>query len=265
VIDLSGAGNHVPKVDIKIRRLKEVYWGVKEDLPWKLPLIFVKDLVAYVVACLNVYFTMAMNQKIAPKVLFTGMCMDFKKELSLAFGYYCEVYVRTDNTSRARTAACIALHPYHNATGLWTFYNLHTHARISKISKSQWTKMVTTQLIVDAVNALDSVSPRRFWMSFAAGVRPPPRYTLVTQLNPGSHNDAIRNEGIRKAEIEEVLMCFVTLGALLPVLKSELEGAVAFSCHMFTIEKFLANGEHDKFKARLVAHGNEQDTLLYPD
>jgi hypothetical protein len=87
----------------------------------------------------------------------------------------------------------------------------------------------------------------------------------VTQLNPGSHNDAVRNEGIQKAEIEEVLMCFVTLGALLPVLKSELEGAVALSCHMFTIEKFLANGEHDKFKARIVAHGNEQDTLLYPD
>jgi len=104
---------------------------------------------------------MAINQKIAPKVLFTGMCVDFKKELSLAFGDYCEVYVRTrtDNTSRARTAACIALHPCHNATGSWTFYNLHTHARIRK---SQWTKMVTTQLIVDAVNALDSVSPPAF-------------------------------------------------------------------------------------------------------
>jgi hypothetical protein len=60
-------------------------------------------------------------------------------------------------------------------------------------------------------------------------------------------------------------MCFVMLGALLPVLKSELEGAVALSCHMFTIEKFLANGEHDKFKSRIVAHGNEQDILLYPD
>jgi hypothetical protein len=149
VIDPSGAGDHLPKVSIKIQRLKEVYRGVKEDLPWKLPLIFVKDLVAYVVARLNVYFTMAINQKIAPKVLFTGMCVDFKKELSLAFGDYCEVYVGTDNTSRARTAACIALHPCHNATGSWTFYNLRTHARIRK---SQWTKMVTTQLIVDAVN-----------------------------------------------------------------------------------------------------------------
>jgi hypothetical protein len=39
------------------------------------------------------------------------------------------------------------------------FYNLHTHERICK---SQWTKMVTTQLIVDAVNALDAKSPPTF-------------------------------------------------------------------------------------------------------
>jgi len=99
----------------------------------------------------------------------------------------------------------------------------------------------------------------------AAGVQPLARYTMVTRLHQGSHNDVRRNEGIKKAEIDEVLMRFVTLGALLPVLKSELEGAVALSCHMFTIEKFLANGEHDKFKTRIVAHGNEQDILLYPD
>jgi len=109
----------------------------------------------------------------------------------------------------------------------------------------------------------DGIGVRRS-ARIAAGVRPP-CYTLVTQLKPGSHNDAVRNEGVWKAEIEEVLMCFVTLGALLPVLKSELEGAVALSCHMFTIEKFLANGEHDKFKSRIVAHGNEQDTLLHPE
>jgi hypothetical protein len=65
------------------------------------------------------------------------------------------VYVGTDNTSSGRTTPCLALHPCNNATGLWTFYNLRTHARIGK---SQRTKMVTTQLIVDTVNALDTKS-----------------------------------------------------------------------------------------------------------
>jgi hypothetical protein len=50
VINPSGAGDYVLKVDAKIRRIKEVYRGVKEDLPWKLPLVLVKDLVAYCVA-----------------------------------------------------------------------------------------------------------------------------------------------------------------------------------------------------------------------
>jgi hypothetical protein len=132
VIDPSGAGDHVPKVDAKIRPIKEVYHGVKEDLPWKLPLVLVKDFVAYCVAQQNVQFTPAINQHVVPKVLFTGLKVDFKKELSLAFGDYCEVYVRTDNTSSGRTAPCLALHPYNNATGLWMFYNLRTHARICK-------------------------------------------------------------------------------------------------------------------------------------
>jgi len=46
----------------------------------------------------------------------------------------------------------------------------------------------------------------------AAGVQSPARYTMVMRLHQGSHNDVRRNEGIKKAEIEEVLMCFVMLG-----------------------------------------------------
>jgi hypothetical protein len=34
---------------------------------------------------------------------------------------------------------------------------------------------------------------------------------------------------------------------------------------MFVIEKFLANGEFDKMKARLVADGCDQDSSMYPD
>jgi len=75
---------------------------------------------------------------------------------TLAFGDYCEVYDGTDNTSRSRTVPCIALHPCNNATGSWTFYNLHTNVRIRR---SQWTKLPTTQLIVDVVNAIDPDSP----------------------------------------------------------------------------------------------------------
>jgi hypothetical protein len=35
--------------------------------------------------------------------------------------------------------------------------------------------------------------------------------------------------------------------------------------HMFVVEKYLAGGEFDKMKARLVADGRDQDGSLYPD
>jgi hypothetical protein len=54
MIDIGGAGDYVPKVDQKIRRIKELYRAVKSDLPWNLPKGLRKDLVAYAVACLNI-------------------------------------------------------------------------------------------------------------------------------------------------------------------------------------------------------------------
>ena len=37
----------------------------------------------------------------------------------------------------------------------------------------------------------------------------------------------------------------------------------AHGCHMFTIDKFLADGTFDKCKGRVVLHGNEQDPDMY--
>ena len=43
------------------------------------------------------------------------------------------------------------------------------------------------------------------------------------------------------------------------------EGIKPLSCHLFTVEKFDASGQHEKYKSRLVSHGNKQDTSLYPN
>jgi len=52
----------------------------------------VKDLIAFVLSRINMERSAAINLNVAPKVLFTGMKSDFKKEFSLAFGDYCKVY-----------------------------------------------------------------------------------------------------------------------------------------------------------------------------
>ncbi len=86
VIDIGGAGDYISKVDAKIQRIKELYRSVKAGLKWKLPPTLVKDLVAYAVSWINIHRTTAINLNVCPRVLFTGMWVNYKKELELAFG-----------------------------------------------------------------------------------------------------------------------------------------------------------------------------------
>ncbi len=73
MIDVGDATDHVPKADAKIRQIKEIYQGVKSELPWNLPSMMVKDLVAYCILHLNILHMTAINQIMVPKVLFTGV------------------------------------------------------------------------------------------------------------------------------------------------------------------------------------------------
>jgi hypothetical protein len=138
VIDIGGAGDYVSKVDAKIRRIKELYRSIKASLPWKLPKALVKDLVAYAVARINIQRTMAINKNVCLKVLFTGKKVNFKKELELGFGDYCEVYNGTDNTLKSRTNPCIALCPSNNTTGSWEFLSLTSNKRIRRTQWKRW-------------------------------------------------------------------------------------------------------------------------------
>ncbi len=52
---------------------------------WKLPPSLVKNPVMHAVSCLNICCTTALNVNIWLKVLFTGLCMNYKIELSLVF------------------------------------------------------------------------------------------------------------------------------------------------------------------------------------
>jgi hypothetical protein len=46
--------------------------------------VMVKDLVTYVVSWINIERSAAINQSVAPKVHFTGMRVDFRREFGLA-------------------------------------------------------------------------------------------------------------------------------------------------------------------------------------
>jgi hypothetical protein len=152
VIDTGGAGNYVPKVDIQIRGIKEVVRGVKATLPWKLHPVLLRDLVAFAVSRINIKRSSAVSSNVCAEVRFTGIKPDYRKELSLGFGDYCEVYDSMDNMTKSRTVSCIALYPCCYYTGSWAFYNLLTKTRIRQM---HWKKMVTTQDFVQKMNDLD--------------------------------------------------------------------------------------------------------------
>lgn len=152
IIDTGGARDNVAKVDIKIRRIKELCRSVQASLPWTVPKTMVKDLVSYAVKRLNIRRTTAINVNVCPKVLFTGIKVNFAKELDLEFGTYAEVYDGTDNTSRSRSIPCIALYPCSNSTGSWEFMSLKTKSRIRR---SHWIKLKTSELVVAAMNRFD--------------------------------------------------------------------------------------------------------------
>jgi hypothetical protein len=154
VIDVGGAQDYVPVVDTRIRRIKEIYRAIKSTLPWPLPNMLVQDLVAYVVSRLNMRCKTAINHNVAPRVMFTGLKADFRKEMELSFSDYCEVYDGTENTSKSRSIPCVALYPCSNAAGSWVFLNLATKKRVRW---SQWKRMMATEEFIAKMKAFVEV------------------------------------------------------------------------------------------------------------
>lgn len=84
-IDVSGAGDHLDKLDIRMRRLKELMHSVVSRLPICFKKERVKDLVTYAVSGTNLKSTLFLNTNACPRVRFTGFKPDYKSEFGLAF------------------------------------------------------------------------------------------------------------------------------------------------------------------------------------
>ena len=300
IIDTGGAKDNVAKVDIKIRRIKELCRSVQASLPWTLPKTLIKNLVSYAVARLNIRRTTAINRNICPKVLFTGIKVNFTKELGLEFGTYAKVYNGTDNTSRSRSIPCISLYPCSNSTGSWEFMNLKTKTRIRR---SHWIKMKTLELIVEGMNRFDEKSQlpdvieltqeakiqevqeitpgqsvvdqpeeepdpvvnepeiqqaievaepeppvsSRTRQQTGASILRPSKYTMATKLNKRTETDPKKLEAIKQAEVQDIKQIVEGLEAVEAVYEREVEGK-AHGCHMFTVDKLLADSTFDKCK-----------------
>jgi hypothetical protein len=120
--------------------------------------------------------------------------------------------------------------------------------------------------MVEAQRAEVETAPARRSARIAQGITPPDRYLLLNKIKATTDKIAQKEQAKFEAIQKEVLQLFQELEALMPVMKSNIpEDAEVLRCFIFLVEKFLANGEFDKIKARLVANGAQQNRELYPN
>jgi hypothetical protein len=88
----------------------------------------------------------------------------------------------------------------------------------------------------------------------------------MKKLKDNAVEDYDQKRGLERAKIDEIKLVFEDLKAMEPVRKEDTPGGYkGHNTHLFIVEKLAADGSHEKYKSRLVAHGNEQDSTIYAD
>ncbi len=154
-VKCTGDGDHIAKLDIRVRRLKVLVRSVASGLRFKIPGNLVQDLVSYAVNRINTRRSGSISTE-SPRVKFTGRKVNYKREFTLSFGDYVECYDPTSrgNSTKEWTNSCIALHPYGNISGCWYFSNLLIGRRVRR---GRWKKMThTPDVIKESLNRLTS-------------------------------------------------------------------------------------------------------------
>jgi hypothetical protein len=93
-------------------------------------------------------------------------------------------------------------------------------------------------------------------------IRMPSRYAAVTKVSQKEWKEEQATKAIKK----ELAQLFDELVAIVPVKRHEIPPeATILNSHMFLVNKYNAEGEFEKVKARLVADGRDQDPAMYPN
>ena len=152
VMNIGGSGDHVVNADIRIRRIKDICRAVLDGVPYKVPTFMLEYLVNFAVSRYNLQQNNIHED--CPRVKFGGWRPKFKKELSLCWGDYVEVYnpnVISNSVLQPRSEPCVALYPAGNTHGSWYFFNLNTN-RV--VMRSNWKRMFFDTDFINRMNNL---------------------------------------------------------------------------------------------------------------
>jgi hypothetical protein len=163
VVNIVGAGAHVPKAERNVRLVKERVRAIIQVLPFNLPGSWVKFLVRFAINRINMFTTKGGLVSISPFEVFNGRPVNLRNDVKVSFGEYAEVLVpETDNSMAQRTRAAIALGQSDNTSGSGIFFNLETK---STFLSDLWTSRPMPMTVVNEINALARRESRKHYSS----------------------------------------------------------------------------------------------------
>ena len=158
-LPLTGAGQHCPHVERRIRWVKEKYRRIEHGLAFAMNKVLVSWAVLGSTRQTNMQRTASSTSILSPREKFMGRPFDFKLDGRVAFGSYIQLTVRdTDNTSSARTEGCIALFSRDNLTGSIYAFHIATQAIVVRDHFSELPMPDALISYMDKIAAEDGLS-----------------------------------------------------------------------------------------------------------
>jgi hypothetical protein len=160
VVNITAAKEAVPKVERKIRVIKERCRCILNSLPYLLMASLIGYLVSFVVARINMMPSRTAMAEASPFVLMNGFKPDVKTHLKHSFGEYVQVHLNDEdglNSMHERTSGGIALVST-NKEGSWQYLRLKT---MKKIVRQKATRLPMPEEICNYLTQSALNQPRR--------------------------------------------------------------------------------------------------------
>jgi hypothetical protein len=133
IVDTAGPGQHVPVVENMIKSVKERVRAHSTSLPFVMTKLLLAFCVLFCVSRLNLLPSATCMDKVSPHEQFTGMKLDYSRDLRCVFCDYVQATVpNTDNSLSTRTLGCVTLLPTGNLTGSVKMWCLSTKTVLTR-------------------------------------------------------------------------------------------------------------------------------------
>jgi len=146
----------VPIVERKIRTIKERVRAYLQSIPYTLMLSLLRYLVEFCVTTINLLPDEHREDPTSPYELFTGLKVDFARQLRISFGDYAECRNpnrKLVNGPKPRSDPCITLLPMPNQQGSYLFFDLGSRRTVIR---TKWVELPFPDDIIARCNHLAS-------------------------------------------------------------------------------------------------------------